>query len=149
LRKELRDHVATGRHQFRVVFGYGPVGLRAPQLKRDLAPGRPPQRRTVLPAPARKHVELGADKDRRARLGRLFDPGLGQDLLDARQTAGLRPALGQVVEQRECVGLAPAELGRHVVHRRGMPLKRRTTPEASSSRFFVRKVRRKNSSGLR
>jgi hypothetical protein len=95
--------------------------LLAAQLKSDLAPGRHPPGCAVVAAAPGEHVELLADEDRRRGLGDARDAGPRQDVGHAVPVIRARAGVGQVVEQRQEVRLAAAELRIEVEDGRGLP----------------------------
>ena len=117
--QELADDLARRGDQPLVVCGDRPEPLVAAELVGDLTPGRAAQRRAVVPAPTGQRVELRADEHGHLRLRHGDDARLCQDRLHPLEPLGTGPLAGQVVEERERVGLAAAELGGHVEHGRG------------------------------
>ena len=83
------------------------------ELPGDLPPRGLP-RRLPFPASAVEQVKLRAHKHRHGGLRHFLDPGPRYDLIDPLPGRGCRPAAGKMVEGSQRVGLAAAELGRHV-----------------------------------
>ena len=118
LGQERPDHVPLRLDELRLVLAQHRQRLRAAELVGDLAPRRPAQRRAIVAPAAAQRVELGADEDRGGRLGDALQPGLAQEPSHPLPLARGRPVPAQVIEQRERVRLAAAELGAQVEDRR-------------------------------
>ncbi len=119
--EHLADDVAGRGDALGIMLGDGRERGFAAELPGDLAPGGLAVRLAVAAA-AVDHVELGADEDGDPGLGDGLDLGAGEDRVHASPVLDVLPAPGQVVEGGQRVGLAPAELGRHVEDGGGLDL---------------------------
>ena len=152
VRKELADHVARRRRHLRLVLADVGKSLCAAQLKRDLAPGRAPERRAIAAAAAGDRIELGADEHRDLRLRHRGNARPLQELGNAEPAVcdagrcwpGGRAASAQWVlpPPNWVVMLKTADVSVF------SPDSRRSTSAARAVRFSVRKVRSKNCSGF-
>lgn len=85
------------------------------QLVGNLPPGCSPRGRSVHPTASSQGVELGAHEHRRRRPRHGLHSSADQDAVDAQELPGLGASVRQVVQQRERVRLAAAELRHQVV----------------------------------
>ena len=127
LGEHLADDVASGSDSLLVMLGHGRKRLLAAELPGDLAPRGFPVGFSVA-STAVDDVELGPDEDGDVGLGDGAHLGSRENRVHPRQILAASPPRARWIEGGERVGLAAAELRRHVEDGGGLDLDPREPP---------------------
>jgi hypothetical protein len=112
--QKLADHFAAGGFAFFIMLGHDGERLGAAKLPRDFAPRSFAQRRAVFAAATADGIELRADEHGGFGLRHTGDASLGEQGGYTGPFVRRRSEPGQMVKQRQRVGLAAAELRREI-----------------------------------
>lgn len=126
--QHLADHVAGGCDPLRIVLRNDGQSLLAAQLPGHFGPGRLAYRLTVAAAAA-EHVEFGPHDHGHGGPRDGVQAGSAQNAGHTLPRLGLVAVLGQMVERRQRVRLAAAELRRHVEYGGSFKLDARQPPQ--------------------
>ena len=115
-RQERTDYVAAGCNSLPLMFRENCKGFFTANLESNFAPGGLPRRGSVGTATPGNGIEFSTDKYRDLGRGYRVDSGDLEQPGDALPALRLRAVIGEVIQQGKGVGLAAAELRRHVKH---------------------------------